>query len=288
MTGPAGPRGYNDASKPGYRSLRELSEEAERASGQGGQGGQTGLAGEQQNVPSNRRGQPARPAWPERPAWRPAASQPEATGTVRLPGRPAMGRPPMGQPPMGQPPMGHPLLGPPPVNTSQSAPGRRRRPRRHRGLLVLVLVVVLVALLGVGGYFGYQQLSPYFGAGYRTGSHTTVDDVKLTLASAQCGKSSVSGSSIKPIGQFCTVDVTADNLSNDGAFVDFNDWSVNLDVGINDITPSVDAMALPIAVIYKGDNQTLDLVFDVPTGARLSGLNISIGIHTGIIRMSVA
>jgi hypothetical protein len=215
---------------------------------------ESGLAGDRLTAPA------ARPS-------RATTSHPEGTATVRLPGRPPAGP-----------------TAPPGAPAAEAEPRRRSR----RRTTVLVLVLVLAVLLGTGGYLGYRAVAPYFGGGYRTGGSTSVDDVTLTLTAARCGLSSAPDSPVKPVGQFCTVEVSADNHSDDGAFIDFHDWSVDLDVGIRGVGPTVNAMQLPVAVVLKGHSQTLDLVFDVPTGARLSALNTKIGIRTGSIRMSVA
>lgn len=214
---------------------------------------ESGLAGEKLRSPA------ARPT-------RPTATPPEAP--------PTNGRPP--QQPTGPPPAG------PAADEARPAGRSRRR------TTILVMVLVLAVLVGTGGYLGYRALAPYFGGGYRTGGSTTVDDVTLTVTGARCGLKSAPDSPVKPVGQFCTVEVGATNHADDGAFIDFHDWSVDLDVGIRDVGPSVNAMQLPVAVILKGRPQTLDLVFDVPTGARLSALNTTIGIRTGHVRMSVA
>jgi hypothetical protein len=241
----------NDDSAPGYRSLRELAAES-------------GLAGEKLRTPA------ARPN-------RAAPTQPD-------PAPPLNGRPPAAPATPAGP------NGPAAPNGSARPAGGADRPvgRHRRRTFALVVVLVLAVVLGTGGYLGYRELAPYFGGGYRTGASATVTGVKLTVSGARCGLKSAPDSPVKPVGQFCTVEVQADNHADDGAFIDFRDWSVNLDVGIRNVGPTVNAMQLPVAVVLKGHEQTLDLVFDVPTGARLSALNVKIGIRADSIPMSIA
>lgn len=164
-------------------------------------------------------------------------------------------------------------------------PARRRWTRRRVTTLAIVLAIV-VLLAGTGGYLGYRLVAPAFGLGYRTGGSTTLDDgITLTVTFVRCGiDKAPNGSGIQPTGSFCTVDVSGFSAGRQGIFVDLRDWHADLDVGIDNVAPSTAAMKRADDVLLGSKNY--QLVYDVPTGARITEVHFRVGNATGAIRVS--
>lgn len=171
------------------------------------------------------------------------------------------------------------------LHPAVAEPGRK--PWTRRRLTVLgVIVAVALLVLGTGGYLGYRLVAPAFGLGYRTGGSTTLDDgITLTVTFVRCGiDTAPNGSGARPNGSYCTVNVSGFSAARQGVFVDLRDWHADLDVGIDNVAPSTVAMKRSHDVLLG--NKSYQLVYDVPTGARLTEVHFRVGNATGTIKVS--
>lgn len=172
-----------------------------------------------------------------------------------------------------------------PHGTGEEPPRRRRWTRRRLTAIGVVTAVVLL-LVGTGGYLGFRLVAPAFGLGYRTGGSTTLDDgITLTVTFVRCGiNSAPNGSGARPTGSYCTVDISSFSAARQGIFVDLKDWHADLDVGIDNVTPSTPAMRSNHDVLLG--SKKYQLVYDVPTGARITDVHFRVGNATGTIKVS--
>ncbi|MGA8115154.1 MAG: hypothetical protein WCA46_15935 [Actinocatenispora sp.] len=166
-----------------------------------------------------------------------------------------------------------------------AAPPARRWTARRFTVLGIV-AVVLVAVLGVGGYAGYQVLAPYYGLGYHTGGSATVDSVRLTVTEVRCGLDTAPFGNVgTPQGGYCAVVVTAENHGQNTAFVNLRDWQADLDVGLA-VRPVGDWLPYRNEAVLGGQRAVFRLGFDIPDGARLSTVHMAIGDKEGTVTVS--
>ncbi len=242
----ATPPGSDDA--PGYRSLRELSESA-------GDSTDPPVAGREPRriEPVN---DPAAPRHTRGTQWDPWSGQDPRSRTAE----PAAT-----------------LLAEPDLTKPRRAGARRRRQGGPRVVKRMVLGLVLVLVLGVAGYAGYRLAAPYFGFGYTVGGSATASNVHLTVVGARCGLDHVRGRSVPPeSGQYCRVDVRAENTGRQAHYLDLASWQVRLDVGL-DARPAAKVMAARDAMLAGNSVQTYHLFYDVPDGARMNRIDMSVG-----------
>lgn len=175
----------------------------------------------------------------------------------------------------------HPLHG---LHGTFEEPPKRAWTRRRVTVLGIVLAAVLL-VVGTGGYLGYRLVAPAFGLGYRTGGTTTLDNgITFTVTFVRCGiNNAPNGSGARPTGSYCTVDVSGFSSGRQGVFVDLRDWHADLDVGIDNVTPSAAAMKRSHDVLLG--NRSYQLVYDVPTGARITEVHFRVGNADGAIKV---
>jgi hypothetical protein len=191
--------------------------------------------------------------------------------------------PPVDTPPPKPGDAAHPLHG---LHGPDEEPARRRRWTRRRLTVAGVLLAAILLIVGTGGYLGFRLVAPAFGLGYHTGGRTTLDNgITLTVTFVHCGiNNAPNGSGARPSGSYCTVEVSGFSAARQGVFVDLRDWHADLDVGIDNVTPSSAAMKRSHDVLLG--SRTYQLVYDVPTGARLTEVHFRVGNATGFIKVS--
>jgi hypothetical protein len=164
--------------------------------------------------------------------------------------------------------------------------GHEAEPQRLRGLrqtLLGALAMLLLVGLAWGGYAAYRYFAPYYGLGYIVGRSGAVEDVVFTVTEARCGLDHVPQVAESPgKGQFCLVDVKAENNSPKSRYLSLSMFSVQLDTGSR-ANPASRVMSIRSLKLDAGEAKDLHLVYDVLDGVRMDSLKVQIGYETSNI-----